>query len=343
MTPVIGMLIPESPMKAVQFESFGAASVLALKDLPQPEPQQGEVLIQVAAAGVSYVDIRQRQGMYNKAETRVGGVTLPNVPGLQAVGRVVRLGPQADPGLLGRKVVTFVGKGAYAEFVSAPVALCVVAPDEADDATLSVIPMQGLTAYFTLTASTVLHAGESILVHAAGGGVGSLAVQMAKILGAGKIVASAASEEKRKYAASIGADVVVDYTATHWTQHVLEATGGVGVDVLLESIGAEVFEQNFECLATFGRYVIYGSTQGLGKPFEARRLMTKCQILIGLYVPVFTAKPNLVRAGLAFMVDHVTKGNLKARVAAQLPLGEAAKAHQMLEDRQVVGAIALKP
>jgi NADPH:quinone reductase len=330
-------------VKAIQYESFGAASVLVLEDLAQPEPARDEVLIQVAAAGVSYVDIRQRQGVYNRAETRVGGVTLPNVPGLQAVGRVVRLGPQADPALLGRKVVAFVGKGAYAEFLSAPTAFCVVAPDEADDATLAVIPMQGLTAYFTLTASTVLRAGESILVHAAGGAVGSLAVQMAKILRAGKIVASAASQEKRDYARSIGADVVVDYTAPNWTQQVLDATGGVGVDVLLESIGGDVFEQNFECLATFGRYIIYGSTQGLGKPFEARRLMTKCQSLTGLYVPVFTARPDLVRAGLAFMVDHVVKGDLRARVAAQLPLAEAAKAHQMLEDRQVIGAIALTP
>jgi len=137
--------------------------------------------------------------------------------------------------------------------------------------------------------------------------------------------------------------VQVDYTAPNWTQQVLDATGGVGVDVLLESIGGDVFEQNFECLATFGRYIIYGSTQGLGKPFEARRLMTKCQSLTGLYVPVFTARPDLVRAGLAFMVDHVVKGDLRARVAAQLPLAEAAKAHQMLEDRQVIGAIALTP
>jgi NADPH2:quinone reductase len=330
-------------MQAIQFDSFGPASVLALVDIPRPRPQQADVLLQVAAAGVSFVDIRQRRGMYNKAATRVGGVSLPNVPGFQAVGRILEVGPEADRALLGQKVITFVGKGAYAEFLIAPSALCVVVPDEADDATLSVMPMQGLTAYFTLTAATVLRAGESILVHAAGSGVGSLAVQMARILGAGKIVASAASQEKRQYARSIGADVVVDYTAADWTKQVLEATNGIGVDVLLESIGGDVFDQNFECLATFGRYIVYGSTQGLGKPLEARRLMTKCQSLTGLYVPVFTARPDLVRAGLEFMVHHVMKGNLRTQVAAQLPLREAAKAHQMLEDRQVVGAVVLKP
>jgi NADPH:quinone reductase len=330
-------------MHAIQYESFGPAGVLASVELPRPEPQRDEVLIRVSAAGVSYVDIRQRQGMYNRSETRVGGVTLPNVPGMQAVGRVVSVGPQADPKLMGRKVVTFVGAGAYAEFLIAPASLCALAPDSADDATLAVMPMQGLTAYFTLTAATVLRPGESILIHAAGSGVGSLAVQMAKIMGAGKIIATAASPEKRQYATSIGADIAVDYTAADWTQKVLEATAGVGVDVLLESIGGEVFEQNFDCLATFGRYVVYGSTRGLGKPLEARRLMTRCQSLTGLYVPVFMARPDLVRAGLEFMVEHVSKGDLRAQVAAELPLREAARAQQLLEDRQVVGAVVLKP
>jgi NADPH:quinone reductase len=111
-------------MQAIQFESFGAASVLGVVDLPRPEPRGNEVLIRVSAAGVSFVDIRQRQGMYNRAETKVGGVVLPNVPGLQAVGRVVSVGPQADRNLVGRKVVTFVGKGAYAEFLIAPESLC---------------------------------------------------------------------------------------------------------------------------------------------------------------------------------------------------------------------------
>jgi NADPH:quinone reductase len=330
-------------MKAIQFESFGTANVLIPVELPRPEPRADEVLIQVVAAGVSFVDIRQRQGMYNRAETRVGGVALPNVPGLQAVGRVVQLGPQGDPALLGRKVVTFVDKGAYAELLIAPSSLCVVAPEEADDATLSVLPMQGLTAFLALSASTTLRKGESVLIHAAGSGVGSLAVQIARILGAGKIVATAATPEKRQFARTMGADVVVDYTVADWTNQVLEATGGAGVDVLLESIGGAVFEQNFECLAKFGRYIIYGSTQGLGKPVEARRLMTRCQSLTGLYMPVYTARPDLLRQGLSFLVEHVANGALRAPVAAQLPLHEAAKAHQMLEDRKVVGSVVLRP
>jgi NADPH:quinone reductase len=174
-------------MQAVQFESFGESSVLKVAELPRPKPRGNEVLIEVAAAGVSYVDVRQRQGAYNRSETRVGGVQLPNVPGLQAVGRVVDVGPEADSALKGRKVVAAVDKGAYAEYLIAPSTLCVTVPEGLDDATLAVLPMQGLTAYCLLTKSTQLRAGESVLIHAAGSGVGALAVQIAKILGAGKI------------------------------------------------------------------------------------------------------------------------------------------------------------
>jgi NADPH2:quinone reductase len=329
-------------MRAVQFAEFGEPDVLKLVDVERPQPKADEVLIEMIATGVSYVDVRTRQGAYNRAETRVGGVELPSIPGLQAVGRIVEIGG-ADKSLLHRKVVASVKAGACAQYFLAPSSLCAAVPEGIDDNVLAAIPMQGLTAYFMLTASTRLQKGESVLVHAAGSGVGSLAVQIARILGAGKIVATAASEEKRDYAGTLGADVVVDYTAAGWTKAVTEATGGRGVDILLESIGGDVFEQNFECLAPFGRYIIFGSTRGLGKPVEARRLMTKSQSLTGLYMPVFHARPDLMQKGLAFLVDNVANGKLSLKIAATLPLEDAAKAHRMLERRSVVGAIVLRP
>jgi NADPH:quinone reductase len=330
-------------MKAVQYSKFGSAEVLQVVELPEPEPADGQVLLQVIAVGVSFVDVRQRQGAYNKAETRVGGIQLPAVPGLQVVGKVVAVGRGVESSLVGRKVVAIVGRGSYAQRCLAAAELCVVAPEETDDALLAVLPMQGLTAYFMLTQSTVLRRGESVLVHAAGSGVGALAVQIAKIMGAGRVIATARTEEKRAFARSVGADIALDYSAPDWTRTVLEETAGRGVDVLLESIGGEVFEQNFECLAMFGRYVIFGSTQGIGKPVEARRLMTKCQSLTGIYVPVFTSRPGLVREGLAFLVEQARQGNLRLPIAAELPLSDAGKAQQMLEDRQVTGAIVLRP
>jgi NADPH2:quinone reductase len=328
-------------MRAVQFAEFGKPEVLKLVDVERPRPKADEVLIEMIATGVSYVDVRTRQGTYNRADTRVGGVELPSIPGLQAVGRVVEVGGR-DKSLLHRKVVASVKAGACAQYLLAPSSLCAAVPEGLDDDVLAAIPMQGLTAYLMLTASTRLQKGESVLVHAAGSGVGSLAVQIARILGAGHIVATAASEEKREYARKLGADAAIDYTAAGWTEAVLEATGGRGVDVLLESIGGDVFEQNFECLAPFGRYVIFGSTRGLGKALEARRLMTKSQSMIGLYLPVFHMRSDLMQKGLAFLVDHVANGKLSLKIAATLPLKDAAKAHQMLEDRGVVGALVLR-
>ena len=135
-------------------------------------------------------------------------------------------------------------------------------------------------------------------MHGAAGGVGSLAVQIAKALGAGQVIATAGSDERRAYARSIGADVAVDYAKPDWPTTVLDATGGRGVDIILESIGGDIFEQNFECLATFSRYVIFGSTRGPGAPFAPRRLMTRCQTMTGIYVPVFFAqRPDLVLRG----------------------------------------------
>jgi NADPH:quinone reductase len=332
-------------LKAIQFSRFGDAEVLDYVDLPRPSPQTDEVLIEVTAAGVNFPDIRERMGVYQRAETHVGGVVLPRVSGLQAVGKVVEVGAKGDHGLIGKKVLALLpGGGGYAQTVIAPSNLILVLPETADDVTMAALPDQGVTAYLTLTASTKLQAGESVLVHGAAGGVGSLAVQIAKALGAGQVIATAGSEERRAYARSVGADTAVDYTKLDWPKAVLEATGGRGVDIILESIGGDIFEQNFECLAAFGRYIIFGSTRGPGAPFAPRRLMTKCQTMTGIYVPVFFAqRPDLVHEALAFLVAHTLAGTIRPNVATVLGLSRTAEAHRMLEERRAVGVVVLDP
>ena len=197
--------------------------------------------------------------------------------------------------------------------------------------------------YLALQASTRLLPGESVLVHAAGGGIGSLAIQIAKVLGAGLVIATASTEEKRQLAKRLGADFAIDYNSPQWTTNVLEATGGHGADIILESIGGEVFQQNFDCLAPFGRQIILGSTRGPGAPLEPRKLMQKSQSLTGLYVPVFFARPELIHQGLEFLADHATEGTIQAQVATILPLKEASVAHQMLEERRAIGTVILDP
>jgi NADPH2:quinone reductase len=331
-------------MRAIFFQKFGERDVLEFGERPDPKPEKRELLIRVERAGVNFVDIRERQGTYNRAETRVGHIDLPHISGLQVVGEVIQAGSDEDRGWIGKRVMAYTPKGGgYAQLVSAATAFCVEIPPSADADLLAALPNQGLTAYLGLTASTQIRPGESVLVQGASGGVGSLAVQIAKILGAGIVLGTASSDEKRAFIRSLGADDAVDYAREDWTQQVLEKTGNQGVDVLLESIGGDIFEKNFECLAPFGRYIIFGSTRGPGQPFAPRRLMTKAQSMTGLYLPVFLAKPELIRDGLKFLVDATVNGKLKPSIARILPLSQTAEAHRVLEDREVQGTVLLDP
>jgi NADPH:quinone reductase len=202
---------------------------------------------------------------------------------------------------------------------------------------------QAACAHLLLQACTTLRAGESLLVHGAAGGVGGLAVQIAKALGAKPIIGTASSAQRREFVKSLGADAAISYDEPGWTDQVLELTSGRGVDVLIESIGGEIFEQNFDVLATFGRYLLLGSTRGPGEPFAPRRLMTKSQALIGFYLPVFYDRPELIGNALRFLADGLKTGTIMSRVDEVLPLSQAAEAHRRLESREVRGVIALDP
>jgi len=202
---------------------------------------------------------------------------------------------------------------------------------------------QATCAHLLLQASTTLRAGESLLVHGAAGGVGSLAVQIAKALGAGPVIGTASTAERREFVMALGADAAISYDEPGWTQQVRELTSGRGVDVLIESIGGDVFEQNFDALATFGRYLLLGSTRGPGEPFAPRRLMTRSQALIGFYLPVFYDRPELIGNALRFLADGLKTGQIKSQVDEVLPLSQAAEAHRRLESRDIRGVIVLDP
>jgi NADPH:quinone reductase len=329
-------------VKAISYDHFGGPEVLEYLDLPDPTPGRGQLLIETTAIGVNFPDIRERLGVYNRAETRVGGVQLPQVGGLAVAGTVVAAGPQTsvEPG---RRVVALMKKGAYAQLVLAQEALCAVVDDDADLAALAGLAAQGACAHLLLQASTTLRAGESLLVHGAAGGVGSIAVQIAKALGAGPVIGTASSAERRAFVMSLGADAAISYEEPGWTDQVRELTSGRGVDVLIESIGGDVFEQNFDALATFGRYLLLGSTRGPGEPFAPRRLMTKSQALIGFYLPVFYDRPELIGNALRFLADGLKTGQVKSQVDQVLPLSQAAEVHRRLESREVRGVIVLDP
>src|ERR1700754_1416757 len=321
-------------MKAVQYDRFGGPEVLRYLDLPDPRPGAGEVLIKTAAIGVNFPDIRERLGVYNKAETRVGGVQLPQVGGIAVAGTVVDGGSDTGADLIGRRVVALMKKGAYAEFAVAAEALCAVVDDDADVIALAGFAAQAACAHLLLQASTPLHPGESLLVHGAAGGVGSLAVQIGKALGAAPVIGTASTAQRREFVLGLGADAAVSYDEPGWTEQVRELTSGRGVDVLIESIGGEVFEQNFDTLATFGRYLLLGSSRGPGEPFAPRRLMTRSQALIGFYLPVFYDRPELIGDALRFLANGLRAGRITPQVDEILPLSQAAEAHRRLESRE---------
>jgi NADPH:quinone reductase len=333
-------------MKAVRYDRFGGPEVLQYLDLPDPVPGPGQLLIETAAIGVNFPDIRERLGVYDKAETRVGGVQLPQVGGLAVAGTVVAAGPQTSVAT-GRRVVALMKKGAYAQLVVADEALCAVLDDDAcaaaDLAALAGSAAQAACAHLLLQASTTLRPGESLLVHGAAGGVGGLAVQIGRALGAGLVIGTASTPQRRDFVMALGADAAISYDEPGWTDQVRELTSGRGVDVLIESIGGEVFEQNFDALATFGRYLLLGSTRGPGEPIAPRRLMTKSQALIGFYLPVFYDRPELIRNALRFLAHGVKTGQVTPQVDQVLPLSQAADAHRRLESREVRGLIVLDP
>ena len=330
-------------MKAVQYERFGDPEVLQYVDVPDPAPGPGEVLVQTVGIGVNFPDIRERLGVYNRPETKVGGATLPNVSGLAVTGRVVGVGDGVDRAHVGRNVAAMLKIGGYAELAVAKTSLTVPLPDGVDLFDMAGIAAQGVCAHLLLQASTELRSGESILVHGAAGGVGGIAVQFAKTLGASPVIGTASTQQRRDFVRSLGADVAIGYDDPGWPERILEITGGRGVDVLVESIGGDVFEQNFRALADFGRYLLLGSTRGPGDPIAPRRLMTHSQALIGFYLPVFYSRPALIARGLHFLAGELAAGRLAPMVDRVMPLRHAADAQRMLEDRSVHGVLVLDP
>ena len=238
-------------MRAIRIGEWGGPEVLELTDdAPVPEPADDEVLIRVARAGVNFADTHARENTY------LARYALPLVPGAEVAGVVERDGAGFAAG---RRVVALVGTGGYAEYAVAPAGATFAVPDGSDDGTALALLLQGLTAWHLYRTCARLEPGESVVVHAAAGGVGSLAVQLGKAFCAGRVIATASSEEKRRLALELGADEAVDVGRDDLAEALIEANLGERVDVVLEMAGGPVFEAGLAALAPFGRLVVYGN------------------------------------------------------------------------------------
>ena len=324
-------------MKAIRVEEFGDPEVLEPVEVERPSPGEGEVLIEVKSAGVNYADTMRRQNQYVEPQT------LPFVPGSEVAGVVAEVGPGAEDASEGDRVVTLLGTDGYAEYAVAPAQNLIQIPEGMDFDDAAAIPLQGLTAYHVIATSGQLQEGESVLVHAAAGGVGLLAVQMAKLLGAGKVIATASSSEKLGLAESHGADVLINYTEEDWPERVREATDGKGADVILEMVGGDFPQKNLNCLNAFGRMVVFGAASGDRGSLVPAELMKKNHVVAGFYLPQIMARPNLFIPSLEEILGWISAGELKLNIGARYSLEEAREAHEALQGRKTTGKIVLNP
>lgn len=333
-------------MKAVRAHKFGPPEVLLYETVPDLTPGPGQVLIRVESASVNYADVLRRSNATYPFPT-----ALPFIPGSEVAGVVAAQGEGVAEPPIGTAVFALIGNDGqgYAQYAVANAAQVIPIPPGLGADEASALGVAGITAMLILKEVARLQPGESVLVQGASGGVGSYAVQLAKLLGAGCVIGAASSAAKLEAATSLGADQVVDYTRPDWPHRVRELTGGRGVDVILEMSGGAVFAQSLECLAPFGRVVVYGMASRSPLYFEPETILkffydpALNQSLhvfnLGLW---FGLQPQLTIGAFQELIGLVASGRVKVQLDQTLPLSEAAHAHRLLEERRTTGKLILK-
>ncbi len=323
-------------MRAIRITEFGGPEVLELvEDAPLPELDEHHVLVRVTSAGVNFADTHTRENSY------LARYELPLTPGAEVAGVVERDGAGFSAG---QRVVSLVGTGGYAEYVAAPAAATFPIADGVSDATALALLIQGLTAWHLYRTSAHLAPGESVVVHAAAGGVGSLAVQLARSFGAGRVIATASSERKRELALELGADAAVDVTREDLADALIEANLGDRVDVVLDMAGGRVGEAGLAALAPFGRLVIYGIATLEQNTFGSGALLRRSHAVIGFWLMHCLRKPaEMIDAPLQDLFARVAAGELRVVEGATYPLSEVRRAHEDLEARRTSGKLVLDP
>jgi NADPH:quinone reductase len=315
-------------MRAIQINRFGGPEVLELVELPEPSPVDGFAVVEVTAAGVNYADTHQTEDSY------LSSTQLPVVPGSEVAGRT-------DDG---RRVAALVGTGGYAEKALAPAGLTFDIPAGVSDGAAVALLVQGLTAWHLLRTCARLVPGESVVVHAAAGGVGTLAVQLAKTWGAGRVIGTASSPDKRKLAESLGADATVDANAPDINAALREANDGKNVDVVLEMVGGPTFDGSLRALAPFGRLIVFGmASRTPPTPVEPASLMMGSKTVMGFWLVDCLGRRDMLETPMKELMDMTAAGSLQPVVSASYPLRDARRAHEDLRARTTTGKVILAP
>jgi NADPH2:quinone reductase len=322
-------------MKAIRIHEHGGPEAMRLDDLPAPEPARGELLVRVEAAGVNFIDVYQRSGRYT--------VPLPYGMGLEGAGVVEASGPDAGGVERGTRVAWANVPGSYATLAVVPADKAVPIPDGIAARQAAAVMLQGMTAHYLARSTYPLGHGDTCLVHAGAGGVGLLLTQLAKAAGA-RVLTTVSSEAKAALSRSAGADHVIQYTSEDFAEAARRLTGGLGVQVVYDSVGRETFEKSLACLTPRGMLVLFGQSSGAVAPFDPQVLAARGSLFLtrptlGHYTR--TREELLERASECF--SAMETGALNVRIGAEFPLAEAAKAHEQLEARRTTGKVILIP
>ncbi len=322
-------------MKAIRISTHGGPESLRLEQLPDPRPGAGEVLVRMEAAGVNFIEIYQRKGQYP--------MTLPYTPGTEGAGTVTALGTGVDSLKVGDRVASQAFRGSYAELAVAPADKVVAIPDGIDTRSAAAVMLQGLTAHYLATSTFKLSSGVWCLVHAAAGGVGLLLCQLAREKGAWAI-GTVSTEAKAQLAEAAGATATIRYTEQDFVAEVHRITGGQGVQVVYDSVGATTFEGSLDCLAPRGLLALFGQSSGPAPPLDPQVLNRKGSLFLTrptLAHYVATREELLERADELF--GWIAAGRLTVNIHADFPLAQASRAHQALESRETSGKVLLVP
>jgi NADPH2:quinone reductase len=322
-------------MRAIRFHETGAPEVLRLEDIPEPTLGPAELLIDVEAAGVNFIEVYYREGWYPMA--------LPSTLGGEAAGTVRAVGSAVSGFRVGDRVVSQNVRGSYAEVAAVPAATAVIIPDNVSSKTAAAMWLQGITAHYLSTSLFPIAAGHRALVHAAAGGVGLLLVQMAKQRGA-FVIGTASTPEKRALAHDAGADEMIDYTTKDFAAETRRITGGAGVHVVYDSVGQATFDKSLDCLMPRGTMALFGQSSGRVAPFDPQILNRKGSLFLTRPTAAhYVATRAELEQRAKDLFDWFGSGRLHVRIGAEFPLARASDAHRALEGRRTTGKVLLLP
>ena len=322
-------------MKAIQVERNGGPEVMVMGDVPDPVPGPGQMLVRQAAVGVNFIDVYFRTGLYK--------ASLPMIPGQEGAGTVEAVGSGVKSPRVGDRVAYATATGCYAEVVAIAADRAVIVPSKVSLELAAAVMLQGMTAHYLVTDTCPLARGDTVLVHAAAGGVGLLLVQAARLRGAA-VIATVSTAEKAELARGAGAQEVIRYTEQDFVAEVKRITGGKGVRAVFDSVGKDTFMKSLDCISPRGMMVSFGQSSGKVEGFEPLVLSAKGSLYLtrptlGYYVP----DAESLRRRAAEVLGWVAGGKLKVRIGARFPLAEAPEAHRQLEARRTTGKVLLVP